>query len=441
MWIGLLFAIMCLATLYQQFSPNESIQSLYLQPAVDPNHLIRTYREKIIQCLVLGNYTKSVPYTIETLLLYLHVEYFRSEDTQVGTWILLGIIVRLALRMGYHRDASHFPRISPFHAEMRRRTWAIIIQLDTVASAQVGLPRMIREVHSDTREPRNLLDEDFDENVIDLPLPRPETVQTAIQYLVAKNKVISVFGMISDLTTSTGHSYAEVMRLDRLLDDTYKTISPGLHMQPMEKSIMDSPDIIMRRVWIALLFHKAKCILHRRYLLPARTEGRYTYSRTICIEAALHLLQFQSILDQETQAGGRLYQDRWKVSSLIKQKFLLATTILCLAVDHEITAESSSESQKYIPDTISSERVIEALNGSYLIWLQSSDSSKEAQKAAEVLRIVLGKAQSRTTRRSTSIFELPPEVTSYLISANESSRSVVFDGARPNFTTARRAGH
>lgn len=81
---------------------------------------MRKYREKIVQCLVLGRYTKSVPYTIETLL-YFTVEHFQCEDTQVGNWTLLGMIVCLAMRMGYHRDAAHSPQISPYHGEMRRR--------------------------------------------------------------------------------------------------------------------------------------------------------------------------------------------------------------------------------------------------------------------------------------------------------------------------------
>lgn len=404
MWIGLLFAIMCAAVQHEEFSSNEFGQTHYLQSASDSKHLIQTYREKVIQCLVLGKYTKSVPYTIETLLAYLHIEFIRSENTEVGIWILMGIIVRIALRMGYHRDASHFPRISPFHAEMRRRAWALISQLDTIASTQVGLPRMIRESQSDTAEPRNLLDEDFDENVVELPPPRPDTEHTPIQYLVAKNKIISIFDMISDLTTSTRpSSYAEVMKLDRILHDAYKTIPHVLQMRPMTKSIMDSPDIIMRRIFMALLYHKAQCVLHREYLLPARADSCYNYSRTTCIEAALNILRYQWILDQETQSGGQLYQVRWKVSPLVKHEFFLAATILCLELDHDITAELSSECQKGTPYSDTRERVIEALHGSYLIWRRSSDSSREAQKAVEALWVVLTKAAKMSTRQSTDL--------------------------------------
>ena len=401
MWIGLLFAIMCLASLFQQFSPAEFGPLPYLQSATDAHRPVQIYRKKTIQCLTLGNYTKGVPYTIETLLLYMIIEDVRSDDTQVGLWILLGIIVRLALRMGFHRDASHFPRISPFHGEMRRRIWAIIFLFDVTASAQVGLPRLIRESHSDTAEPRNLLDEDFGKNSNELPPARPDSVQTAVIFFVYKNKIISVYGMISDLVTSTQPSpYAEIMRLDRVLHDTYKAIPSWLHMRPMSKSIMDSVETITRRIYVSLVFNKAKCTLHRKYLLPGRIESRYAYSRTTCIEAALNILQSQCIMDQESQAGGRLYQDRQKLSALVKTEFLLATIILCLDLNDEITMEASSDSQGYNTGTGTRDAVIQALNGAYLIWLKSIDSSREAQKAAETLRLVLGKAQRMRKNRT-----------------------------------------
>lgn len=405
MWIGLLFAIMCSAMLCHQLPSEDSGGTFFLQPTLDHTDPIQTYHDKITECLVLANYTKSPPYTIETLCAYLQVEVIRSQNVDIGNWILLGMIVRLALRMGYHRDASHFPRISPFHAEMRRRVWLMISQFDVIASAQIGLPRMISESQSDTAEPRNLLDEDFDENMVRLPSPRPDTVMTPVQYFVAMDKVASVFGRISDLTTSPRQSsYAEVMRLDGMLHNTWNLIPHGWHMRPMAKSIMDSPDTVMRRIFIANLFHKAKCVLHRKYLVPGRTDRRYTYSRTACLEAALNILQCQKVLDQETQVGGRLHLAWWKASSMVKPDFLLATTILCLDLDQNLTAEPSPESLKdNSTDTNMIERVIEALKDSYLAWQRSTDSSREAQKVVEVLRVVLGKAQKMSTTRSTEL--------------------------------------
>ena len=395
MWIGLLFGIMCSAILYQNLSPNKSDPPLYPQSASDPMRLAQIYRAKTIQCIVLRKYNQPVPYTIETFLLYLHALSLSNSDTQTQIWILLGTLVRIAQRMGYHRDASRYPHISPFQAEMRRRVWAVITQLEVVTSIRCGLPRMLRDIQCDAAEPRNLLDEDFDENMVDLPPARPDTSFTAVQYLLAKNKVTVAFGLINDLETSTQPCpYSEVMRLDRILHEAYDSLPHWLLMRSMSQSIMDNPDAIMRRIYIALLYQKARCVLHRKYLLPARTDSSYTYSRTACLEAALQILQYQQIVDQEVQPGGRLHQDRWKISSVVKIDALLAITILCLDLDHDILEKSSLES----PDTSAMKVVVQALTDSRQIWLRSNTSSKEAQKAGQMLDAVLGKAQEMATR-------------------------------------------
>jgi Fungal specific transcription factor domain len=111
-----------------------------------------------VQCLVNSDYTKSSTYTIETMLLYVHSEYQSRWDAEVGIWVIGGIIVRLALRMGYHRDPSNYPNLTPFQGEMRRRIWAFIRQLDTMFSFQLALPSMIRNTDADTALPRNIFE-------------------------------------------------------------------------------------------------------------------------------------------------------------------------------------------------------------------------------------------------------------------------------------------
>jgi hypothetical protein len=361
--------------------------------APNSSNIIQSYREKVIQCLVHGRYTRCPPYTIETLLLYLDTEYLRCEDGDIQTWILLGVILRLALHMGYHRDACHFILFSPFQGEMRRRVWALIVQYEGLASSQLALPRMIREIHSDTAEPLNIVDEDLDENMSMLPSPRPHTVQTSIQFTMARNRIITLYGRISDLATRIKPtSYTEVKQLDQVLRDTYASIPQGLHDRPIEKSFMDTPAVIIYRLCIAFLYQKALCVLHYPYMIPARTDSRYAYSRTVCIEAALKILEHQSTLHQETQPGGRL--DQWKPSAFKKGVFLHAISILCVDIKCNITSEISSRRA----DSEVGKQILQALNASYQIWMQWNDPTREARTAVEVLSVVLSKAQNMNRR-------------------------------------------
>ena len=162
----------------------------------------------------------------------------------------------------------------------------------------------------------------------------------------------------------------------------------------MTKSIMDTSDVIIRRIYIAVIFQRAKCILHYKYLLPARTDTRYDYSRSTCIEAALQLLGYQLTLYQESQSGGRLSNDRWKISSIVNANFFLASTLLSLELDYDISAvERSPNHQRATTSTDRRWQIIDALHNSYIIWIELSDSSREARKVVDVLNFVLGKAQ------------------------------------------------
>ena len=201
--------------------------------------------------------------------------------------------------------------------------------------------------------------------------------------------------MISDLTASTRSSpYTEVLRLDKILSEAHLAIPADLQLRSITKSITDHPDVIIRRIFLALIFHKAQCVLHRKYLVPINSEIQYSYSRKICVEAALNVLQLQNMLHQGTQLGGQLYRDRWKISSLVNHDFLLAVTILCLELNHDLTRESISRpNEKAAIDLEKRDTMTRALYESHKIWLSSSSSSREAQKAVKALYVILEKVK------------------------------------------------
>ncbi len=205
------------------------------QALTDPNETVTILREKVIQCLILGNYTDPGPYTVETLILYYISDHFRSSDTQFGAWMVFGLIVRAAMRLGLHRDPSHYPSISPWHGEMQRRVWAILVHLDLLTSLQVGLPKMISESMYDTELPRNLVDEDFDENTKVLPPARADDEVTSVLYSNAKNAITKVLGTIVDRANeTTSGTYDEIMKLDARLHNVYAEVPELLKVRTIE---------------------------------------------------------------------------------------------------------------------------------------------------------------------------------------------------------------
>lgn len=147
--------------------------------------------------------------------------------------------------MAYHRDPSSFPQITPLEGEMRRRIWATIYQLDLAISTQLGIPRTIRDSISDTAEPRNLFDSDFEATSSALPPSRPERELTSILPTIAKLRLTSKFAEILDLASSASCcAYAEVMRLDRELAEVFVNLPSLCKFTSMSESLLDPPNLI-----------------------------------------------------------------------------------------------------------------------------------------------------------------------------------------------------
>lgn len=391
MWIGLLFSIFVLAAQSVKRS-GEELADFQLSdgiPSACPGLVTRLYQEKVAQCLVLGRYTKPGPYTIETLFLYFASEHFETEDTRFDVWILCGMLVRLAMRMGYHRDPSHFPHLTPFQGEMRRRVWIGICHVDTATSFQQGLPRLLKDNDHDSKEPRNLRDADFGPDSAFLPEPRPESEVSQIVYLCGRNRLGKALGAIADSANSVSHaSSSEIARLGDMLQHARSSLPAVLQMRPMSRALTDTGEVILQRLYLDMIYQKGLCVLHRHALASDNLDLASINARGICSAAALQLLKHQIIIHQEIQPGGRLHRIRWKISSLLNHDFLLAITVLCLILNQCIDQEDSLDY-----GTTTRQEMIQSLHSSYRVWLRLTDTSHEARKAVDAIRFVLNKAE------------------------------------------------
>ena len=272
-----------------------------MQQMQQPSPHFNLYRGKMVQFLILGECTKSAPSVLEAMIHYVYIEFAIRADADRDIWFLLALEVNLAMRMGYHRDPSHFPGFSPLKSEMRRRLWATVLQGDILISSQMGLPRMISDWQSNTVEPRNLNDTDIDRDTSELPAPRTETEMTTALGIIARRRILVVLGTISDLMANVKScDYVEVMRVDANLHEAAASIPPTLKLKSMTASITDSSQVIMSRLFISHLIYKGQIMLHRRFLLmePFADEGSFLYSRKACLDASIGILQIQHILDE-----------------------------------------------------------------------------------------------------------------------------------------------
>ncbi|OAQ95837.1 hypothetical protein LLEC1_01372 [Akanthomyces lecanii] len=85
----------------------------------------------------------------------------RRHDSPRFIWMMAGIAIRMAQAIGLHRDGSHFPNLTPYEIEMRRRVWWALIMIDARASGDQGTDLTILQDGFDTQLPLNINDDDI----------------------------------------------------------------------------------------------------------------------------------------------------------------------------------------------------------------------------------------------------------------------------------------
>ena len=153
-----------------------------LVPGKDTSALSGRYSFAAAHCLIAGEYHRPKRFAVEALLLYIQVECIGCLDIPDDIVTLLGLVVRLATKMGYHKEPNS-SMFSPFEQEMRRRTWSLAMQLDLLLSFQAGLPSTVQHPTWNTQPPTNLLDADFDEDTTVIPPARSSTAETDILFV------------------------------------------------------------------------------------------------------------------------------------------------------------------------------------------------------------------------------------------------------------------
>jgi len=98
MWLALLFAMLAQTMLYYNEYNDEPPEYQGVSGS-----LADIYRLRTAQCLMMADITKCAPHTIEALILNVMAEKSRQKYNDAGVWMMVGVVVRAAVQMGYHR--------------------------------------------------------------------------------------------------------------------------------------------------------------------------------------------------------------------------------------------------------------------------------------------------------------------------------------------------
>ncbi|KAF2438752.1 hypothetical protein P171DRAFT_490801 [Karstenula rhodostoma CBS 690.94] len=401
MWIALLYSAMALGIILGPRNPGMNAHAAaYDRPSgsvydsTDPNgtndylnSAAGRFQQLASSAMVLADVAKSQPYTLETLMIYGECEFLRRDDHHSKTWLMNGVSMRVAMRMGYHRDPSNFKGMSPFQGEMRRRVWHVLNMLDTLISFAIGLPALVRRIESDTRSPQNFYDADLSPSMTKMPKLRPSSEITPATYTIAKARICAVFAEAAELAQRiTPPRYAVVVSLEKRLEEAHDQVPEGMRVRPLQDCITDAPALIMGRYNIELLYFKTKLVLHRTFLTAGQTDPKYAESRKICVDSALEIMRYHITIFHACQPGGQLNKVWWYMSSLQTFDFLLAAMVICLELNYlQSTGDPSSDK---ISDMLS------LLESTHDIWANHPNRFRDSVRGAEILKAMLKKCSS-----------------------------------------------
>ncbi|OCL15024.1 putative C6 transcription factor [Glonium stellatum] len=137
---------------------------------VQKSGMYSRYRLATRQALVnAGFLSTSNPMTLRAYAMFMMgVRNSYRCDTQ---FILSGVAIRLARKMGLHRDGTSLG-LSPFETEMRRRLWWHLVHMDFRTADLLGTRPSLDLSCGDTKLPLNVNDEDLHPDMVDPPPER-----------------------------------------------------------------------------------------------------------------------------------------------------------------------------------------------------------------------------------------------------------------------------
>ena len=224
------------------------------------------------------------------LLLASGMKWIASENS----WLSAGALMRMAIAAGLHRDPADFPKISPFWAEIRRRMWYTILELDLQLSFDHGRPQHFSADDFDCGLPANINDEKLEENMEQPPVPQSDSSLTDVsaQRLLAKSWALRnrVCRLSNKIVFDT--PYETILKLDSELN--------GLLQEAKRVSGREANDC--RKFFLDDQIYKAIIALHHTHTARATYDPRFLYSRQVTVETSVTVLS--KALSSPHDAGG-----------------------------------------------------------------------------------------------------------------------------------------
>ena len=228
---------------------------------------------------------------VHCLLLICRQAYAIDKE---ANWTSVGTLIRQAMFQGLHRDPKHFPALSVFDGEVRRRIWGTIIEINIQLAIDAAMPPLLGADDYDTVPPSNIEDDDFDQNTTSLPSPRPRGVYTNASLQIAMLESfptrLQVLRMVNDCMQE--QSYEKALQIGNKLNASCKDLSRLFHAFTTRAGSRSLPATRFHHRILDTLLRRFALNLYRPFTIEATRDARFYLSRKLSLESALVMASY-----------------------------------------------------------------------------------------------------------------------------------------------------
>ncbi|KAJ5782239.1 hypothetical protein N7457_004013 [Penicillium paradoxum] len=268
-------------------------------------------------------------------LLSLARQFYQVKPQLV--WLAQGTLLRAAIFMGLHRDGRYFPQLSFFQAEMRRRLWTTILELEVQSMMDTGMTPMLGLKDFDSKPPLNLNDEDFDSTTTLPPQSRPasEWTQSSLQLFLRQSLEVRMEIVCLVNNSFSEPSYEDILQWTGTLSTLHGDISRTMAQTTPGDPLAHHPNALDQN-HLKYMTRRFFLALHRPFAVKAFHNPKYYYSRKVCVDNALLLLTPEADPDFDRLLHVSL--------SIFRYTMHHAATILCFDMIAQIKEDRSENS-------------------------------------------------------------------------------------------------
>ncbi|KAE8159780.1 hypothetical protein BDV40DRAFT_272184 [Aspergillus tamarii] len=213
-------------------------------------------------------------------------------------WKATGTLIRSAMVMGLHLNLTKCTELSVFQAQVRRRLWITIVEMDLEASIACGMPVMTSP-HDVGPPPANVNDSDLDESTPELPPERGLSELTDSLYQVSL--ATSLADRLRAMSiVRIAREQSDLSELVRHGDKIVEHLRQIPHPLKLEEAHMDeeNPAKLLNCVLLDVYTRRPLLCLYRPVVLgDPRDDPVFPDICRMSLESSLAILSYQDTFD------------------------------------------------------------------------------------------------------------------------------------------------